>query len=58
MFGGDHVSSARQIHEHRAQMRERGRDGDVQPIGDGRRVAERTHPEAVADAVTDVVRRQ
>lgn len=58
VFGGDHVSSAGQIHEHRAQMREGGCDGDVQPIGDGCRVAKRTHPETVANAVADVVRRQ
>ncbi len=58
MFGGDHVSGAGQIHEHRAQVRESGCDGDVQPVRDGCRVSKRTHPETAPDAVTDVVRHQ
>lgn len=58
VFGGDHVSGAGQVHEHWAQMRERGCDGHVQPIWDWCGVAKRTDPEAVANAVPDVMWRQ
>lgn len=57
VFSGDHISGPRQVHEHRAQVRERRRGADVQPVGDRRRVAERAHPQAVAHSVADVVRR-
>lgn len=56
MFGGDHVPGPGQVHEHRAEVRERRRGAHVQPVGDGRRVAERTDPQAVADGIPDVVR--
>ena len=55
MFGGDHVSGSGEIHEYRTEVWQSGSDGDVQPVGDGRRVAEGTEPQAVAYAVPDVV---
>lgn len=39
-------------------MGQRGRDGDVEPVGDGCRVSKRTDPEAATNAVPDVVRGQ
>lgn len=38
-------------------MGQRCRGADVQPVGEGGRVSERTHPQAVAHGVPDVVRR-
>lgn len=58
VFGGDHVSGASEIHEHGAEVWQCGGDGDVQPVGDGRRVAEGTEPQAVAHAIPNVVGRQ
>lgn len=55
MFGGDHVPGSRQVHEHGAQVRERRRGADVKPVGDGRGVAERADPKAVAHGVPYVV---
>lgn len=56
VFGGDHVPGSRQIHEHRAQVGERRRGADVQPVGERRRVAKRAHPKAAAHGVAHVVR--
>lgn len=39
-------------------MGQRCRDGDVEPVGDRCRVSKRTDPEAVTNAVPDVVRGQ
>lgn len=58
VFSGDHVSGAGQVHEHRTQVGESGRNTDIQPVGDRRRVGERPEPQAVADSVSYVVRRQ
>lgn len=57
MFGGDDVSSSCQIHQHRAQVRECRRGADVQPIRNWGCVSEWTHPQPMANAVPDVVRR-
>lgn len=56
MFGRDHVPGPRQVHQHRAQVGQRGRGADVQPVGQRRRVAEGTHPQASAHGVPYVVR--
>lgn len=57
MFRRDHIPGSRQVHENRAQVRKRRRGADVQPVGQRRRVAEGTHPQAVADGIPNVVRR-
>lgn len=57
VFRRDHIPGSRQVHEHRAEVRKRRRGADVQPVGQRRRVAERTHPQAVAHGVPHVVRR-
>lgn len=58
VFGGNHVSCTGQIHQHRTQVRQRGRYGDVEPVGEGCRVSKWTNPEAVTNPVPDVVRDQ
>lgn len=57
MLGGDDVPGAGQVHEHGAEVRQRGRGADVQPVGQRRRVAQRAQPQAVAHGVPHVVRR-
>lgn len=57
VFGGDHVSGSCQVHQHRAQVRQRCRGADVQPVGQRRRGTKRTQPQTVAHSITDVVRR-
>lgn len=58
VFGGDHVSCTSQIHEHWTQVGQCGRDGDVEPVRDWRRVSKRTDPKAVTNPVTYVMRGQ
>lgn len=57
MFGGDDVSGSCQVHQHGAQVRQRRRGADVQPVGQRRRVPKRTQPQTVAHGVANVVRR-
>lgn len=55
MLGRDHVSGAGQVHKYRTEVGEGGRDGDVQPVGDWRRVSEGPQPQAVAHTIPYVV---
>lgn len=50
------MASTGQIHENRAEVGERCCGSHIQPIGDGCRVAKRTHPQAATHGVTHVVR--
>lgn len=56
MFGGDDISGSSQVHEHGAQVRKRRCGANIKPVGERRRVPQRTHPQATAHSVPHVVR--
>lgn len=56
VLGRHDVPGARQIHEHGAEVRQRGCGADVQPVRQRRRAAQRPHPQAPAHPIAHMVR--